>query len=355
MNRRLFTQLLVVVLVAVGVTAGLTYWSVQVLLAPPNDIPQPKPFATVEAVAGVVESSTALNVSAEWAQTGSVTNGAVGVVTEIDVGNGSEVAPGDVLYTVDLAPVMAIEGSIPSFRDLSQGTQGKDVMQLQQFLNNLNYYPGKIDGKFEIGTENAVKKWQASVDMAASGTVSAGSFIAFPSLPVKINVNSDSLTLGQQLAGGEKAMTTLGAYPSFRLPLGDGQLGIIKPNMQVTIQASPDDTWLSSTSELTVEDSGASSYSLEGPDGQPICSTLCNEVPTEKPTLYPSSVQVVPAVTGTVVPSAAIQTSSSGESLVISSNGKRIPVSVQASAKGQTVVTGVKVGEVVRLPKGTNE
>jgi lysozyme len=46
-------------------------------------------------------------------------------------------------------------------RDNDPGVSGSDVKELQQRLNDLGYYSGKVDGIFGKGTDDAVKKFQA--------------------------------------------------------------------------------------------------------------------------------------------------------------------------------------------------
>ncbi len=59
----------------------------------------------------------------------------------------------------------------PATRTLTPGMSGNDVKRLQRRLAQLAYYPGKEDGHYGAGTEEAVWAFEEVQGMAASGTV----------------------------------------------------------------------------------------------------------------------------------------------------------------------------------------
>ena len=68
----------------------------------------------------------------------SAINHASGTYTELPDA-GDKVDCGDVLYRVDDDPVLLLCGTVPAYRDLAIGDEGKDVRQLNRNLHELGY------------------------------------------------------------------------------------------------------------------------------------------------------------------------------------------------------------------------
>lgn len=69
---------------------------------------------------------------------------------------------GDVAFTVAGRPVFVLQGSTPAFRDLTPGTAGDDVLQLERALERLGFPPGSLDGAYDGNTAAAVAAWYTS-------------------------------------------------------------------------------------------------------------------------------------------------------------------------------------------------
>ncbi len=98
-------------------------------------------------------------------------NQARGIYTKLP-DEGDKVDCGDVLYRVDDDPVLLLCGTVPAYRDLSKGKQGKDVRQLQRNLRALGY--------------NTLKALQRAKGLAATGTLDLGDVVFLPR-PVRIS------------------------------------------------------------------------------------------------------------------------------------------------------------------------
>jgi N-acetylmuramoyl-L-alanine amidase len=61
-------------------------------------------------------------------------------------------------------------------RTIKYGLQGRDVSQLQQKLNALGYWAGKVDGIFGILTQNAVIRFQKAKGLRVDGIVGPATF-----------------------------------------------------------------------------------------------------------------------------------------------------------------------------------
>jgi len=78
------------------------------------------------------------------------------VVTRLPLRPGDQLAEGDVVLEVSGRPVFVLSGSVPSYRDLTAGVEGRDVVQLQEALVRLGYDPGDVDGVYGASTQEAV-------------------------------------------------------------------------------------------------------------------------------------------------------------------------------------------------------
>jgi Putative peptidoglycan binding domain len=116
---------------------------------------------------------------------------------------GTDVRSGDVLYSVEGQPVVALTGAIPAWRDLStSSTDGADVAQLESALTALGYDDGGamvIDNHYNASTARAVSAWQRGRGLEAAGTVTLGSVVFVPDTTV---VSAVSAAVGDQLADG---------------------------------------------------------------------------------------------------------------------------------------------------------
>lgn len=170
----------VVILLLVGGALG---WAGRELLLPPDPLPEGREFSVVKTHEGMVERSLSLNVAAQWSGGPEVINAAEGVLTERTVEAGSSVDVGDVLYTVDLEPVIVAEGDVPAFRDLAPGDEGEDVSQLQALLVHVGAREAEPTGTFDSATVTQVQEWQTSAGLPVTGTVPHGSMVFVPELP----------------------------------------------------------------------------------------------------------------------------------------------------------------------------
>ena len=84
-----------------------------------------------------------------------------GLITTLPLRN-AQFAEGAVLLTASGRPVFVLQGQVPSYRDLTPGTTGEDVRQLEQGLKRLGFDPGPVDGVYDQLTGSAVARWYQS-------------------------------------------------------------------------------------------------------------------------------------------------------------------------------------------------
>ena len=118
---------------------------------------------TVPVERQVLESSLVLSGEVQFNEPATIElAGAVGVPTdeaqvitrlpEID----QVVQEGDVPFEVSGRPVFFLQGELPMYRRLVLGTEGPDVLQLEEALTRLGLAPGTVDNLFDQATADAI-------------------------------------------------------------------------------------------------------------------------------------------------------------------------------------------------------
>lgn len=338
----------------VGVGA-VGFWAGGVALESPEDplvgSDEPVTFVVVEQTLG---RSLRFAAVGEWSRSSLARAGRGGVVTSVDVADGSEVVAGDVLYTVDLFPVVVAEGSVPAFREMRRGMEGADVAQLQAMLASLGFTDVEPDGVFGGGTVAAVRAWEDSLGVDDDGVVALGDVVFVAGLPVRVAAN-EGLMVGASLSGGEVVLSRLSEAPEMVVPLSVEQRNLVPLSGEVLV-TYPGGIWEAVISEaVESRDQGPDSLDLvlEAPGGGPVCGTECVEwVGLSGRTDFGAEIVVVPETTGPVVPTAALVTDPGGGVSVTLVSGESVPVEVVESTDALAVVSGIEVGDVVLLPFG---
>ncbi len=352
-NRR--TVLVGVGMFVAGVALGCgVIWASLEVTRPPADPLEARAFTSVEVVSGEVGASLQLSTVAEWDTALVGANRAAGVVTQVAVEPGAQVSQGDLLYSVDLRPVVAAEGSVPAFRDVGEGVTGEDVWQVKHLLSDLGFYRGEVDRVAGSATAAAIRAWQKSLGAPQTGVVAAGDVIFVPKLPSRVVLDNELVFRGASLAGGEAVLAGLPSSPKFVLPANDVQAAMIPAGTRVEITSPEGDRWVAFAGDQSRDEaSGTVTVSLSGEGDASICGDQCDQVPaTDGQVPLSSRIVTVETVTGLVVPSSAIVSGADGQLAVVAASGKRIPVKVISAARGMSVVEGVDAGVKVRVPAG---
>ncbi|WP_401001108.1 peptidoglycan-binding protein [Agromyces sp. GXQ0307] len=322
------------------------------MFAPPRDVLAETPYTYVSVTAGEVGSSVRLNTVVRWRQDPIAMNQAAGTVTSVAIKSGSEVHPGEVVYSVSLRPVVIAVGEVPAFRSLARQDHGDDVEQVQQMLADLGFYDGDIDGQFGWVTESAVKTWQRSLGVEGDGVVQLGDVIFVPSLPLQVALDNELVFRGAVLSGGEPALLALSTEPAFTIPATRTQAASMPAGTPVQLNAPDGSAW---TAEVAAQTDSAESadqvdVELQGIGGARICGDDCSTIPLDEEVRLPSTIETTPAVEGLVVPSAALLSSADRTVSVVDDDGQKHRVQVIASARGMSVIEGASEGMRVRIP-----
>ena len=97
---------------------------------------------------------------------------------------GQVIKQGQSLYRLDGNPVVLLYGSTPAYRSLSQGARGPDVRELNTDLVALGYARASAQSRaadyFGEATTTALKKLQAHLGVAQTGTLTLGQAVFLP-------------------------------------------------------------------------------------------------------------------------------------------------------------------------------
>ncbi|WP_342740543.1 peptidoglycan-binding protein [Bradyrhizobium sp. B117] len=98
----------------------------------------------------------------------STVKGGAGLISSLPRPN-AQFKEGDVIMSASGRPVLVLRGAAPAFRDMSPGTSGSDVQQLEEALARLGFDPGPVDGNYDQKTSLAVERMYQKAGWDAFG------------------------------------------------------------------------------------------------------------------------------------------------------------------------------------------
>ncbi|NEA30886.1 peptidoglycan-binding protein [Streptomyces sp. SID13031] len=177
----------------------------------------PDPAQTVEIVRADLSQAKDLNGRLGYGAGQTVKSHAGGTITWLPK-VGAALEQGDVLFRVDDKPVVLFYGGTPLFRTIGKpaappktpGTpppstppsappakdkpiEGPDVRVVKENLTVLGFLPKTTTDKLTAATTKAIKEWQKSLDLAATGVIDPATVIV---LPGAVRVDSIKVALG---------------------------------------------------------------------------------------------------------------------------------------------------------------
>jgi peptidoglycan hydrolase-like protein with peptidoglycan-binding domain len=353
-SRRIRLFLAMVVLCASILAAGAIGWNAgrRAISVSPSP-PVPHAPVTIEVQAGELVVEQPMTVRLSWAVQRDQAAMAAGVVTRVIVPTGApvEVHEGDVLYSLNELPAVVMRGLVPAFRDLSSGATGWDVVQLQQFLDTKGFFADEIDGNWASSTSKAVRSWQESLGVAATGDLPLGSIIFLDKLP-QVVARSPQLHVGGVVTADTVTVSIVDPVPTATLIL-PGQLrgSLDVATFAVRIGVSTVEYrvgGLTRTDNATGETTAALVQSRT-----PVsCAEWCAEVPFGQSVSVAATATYGDPVSGAIVPVGVIESDGS-TTYVVTAEGDRRTVVILLQADGQAVVTGISAGTDVIVPSGS--
>lgn len=114
-----------------------------------------------------------------------------GKVSQISVEDGDTVEAGDGVFALDGRTAVAVPGDFSFYRQLTVGSVGPDVQQLETILNDNGYAISEVDTLFTEQTRSALAKWQ--FDRGYSGSANESD----ETVTVSLSSNSAAYSVGR--------------------------------------------------------------------------------------------------------------------------------------------------------------
>lgn len=256
-----------------------------------------------------------------------------GVVTWLP-SPGDVIEAGDIAYEIDGMPVIAIEGDVPAYRtlqDLPDAMTGDDVAQLERNLDAFGLaapHDVTVDDTFTSATADALEALQAWVGMVDDGTLSPDEYLVIDGPTTVVEV---AVEVGDRVS--------VGADPVFTIaPDGEAMSG---PDVAALNAALVELGYLEVTGDVFDAATDAAVRALQADVGMDVDGVLST---TELQFLHaPIRVAAVAAPIGSVVAAGTVVLEATGEDVVVS-------VDFPASDQG---LLSVGQAVTVELPDGT--
>ncbi|HEX6356388.1 peptidoglycan-binding protein [Actinophytocola sp.] len=166
----------------IGTGVVLTRLGAQPVSAAPQ---APPPVATAEVVRTDLALRESLTGELGYGSERTMRGHKQGTITELP-GPGTVLDRGKAVYQVDATPVVLFLGGLPLYRDVGPAlTDGPDVRLVEENLRALGFGGFTVDATFTDATENAIKDWQESLELEATGVIHPADVIV-TSGPVRV-------------------------------------------------------------------------------------------------------------------------------------------------------------------------
>lgn len=266
---------------------------------------------------------------------------------------------GDRLYAVDGRPIPLFFGATPMYRRIAEGMSGDDVVEVEANLRALGFAVSD-DGRLEADDIAALRAWQASLGMDATGDLPIGAVVMLPGsarvvalhatvgspyLPGQpvVDVTDTSHVVTVALDATLQANVKIGDTVSVQLPntqrVMTGKVAAIAPVAQAANNANQQQGQLRATVTLTVTlDDPSAGGTL---DQAPVRVSIVDQIRTNV----------------LAVPVTSLVARSDGTFFVRVVHGsQRDDVTVKPGIFGdsglvEVTATGLNVGDQVEVPK----
>ncbi|MEI8408599.1 MULTISPECIES: peptidoglycan-binding protein [unclassified Kribbella] len=286
--------------------------------------------------------------------TSAAVNRTAGTITGVP-DSGQELRRGNTVYSVDNKPTTLLFGALPAYRRLADGTEGTDVLQLEQNLSAMGYTGFTVDDEYTDATAEAVEEWQEDLGLDETGVVELGSVLFAPG---HIRVDSVEAQEGAPLGPNQNVLTYTGTKKAVTVQLDAADQRLAKPNAKVDVTL-PD----GATVPGRVEKVSTVIIPAESPDKDPetkveVIVAIDNQKAVAAWSLASVDVTFTASERKNVltVPVSALVALREGGFGVEVSDGTAshyVPVKTGLFANGQVEIsgTGIKAGTVVGIPK----
>ncbi|MEV1173952.1 peptidoglycan-binding protein [Nonomuraea sp. NPDC049784] len=305
------------------------------------------PPATAKVTRTTLTETETVDGTLGYGDTLTVTGKSQGTITWLP-GEGTTITRGHGVYSVDADRRPLLYGTMPLYRTLEDGVEGKDVELLERNLKALGYTGFDVDDTFTWATREAVEDWQDDLGLGVTGRVQPGDVVIADG-PVR--VAELKKTLGDTASG--PVLTATGTTREVLVNLDVADEHLVRKGMKATVEL-PDgstvngkissmgkvatETANSNDATTTVEVKVSVSGLKKSYDAAPVDVTIVSE--------QRKNVLAVPV--GALL---ALAEGGYGVQVVEGSSTRYVAVETGMFADGQVEVTGVQEGMTVAVPK----
>ena len=173
--------------------------------------------------------SDVLTVSGEVRrdETKKINSAVDGKVSQINVEDGDTVEIGDGVFALDGRTAVAVPGDFSFYRELTVGSVGPDVKQLETILNDGGYIIRDVDTLFTEDTRSALAKWQ--FDRGYSGSSNEND----ETITASLSPNGAAYSVGRE--------NTAAFVVTQAVPTSSGsslRAAVIKPTLNISVDKS---------------------------------------------------------------------------------------------------------------------
>ena len=195
------------VVLLIGVSAGLGWWFGRGIRSPAQIAAEAEPpdpsLITVEVERKELSANVITRADVGYDAPAILSlGGALGgrpdvLVVTAAPARGEDLAEGSAAIEIAGRPVFLLVGNIPVFRDMRPGTQGPDILQVEQALARLGFFTGAPDQKWDDDTGEAVRAWYQENGYQANG-VSEQERTDLRTARTRVSTATDGLTAARK-------------------------------------------------------------------------------------------------------------------------------------------------------------
>ncbi len=200
-----------------------------------NQAAQAVPINTTKVTQQTLKDTETEDGTLAFGTSSSAVNRVAGTVTAVP-DSGQELRRGNTVYSIDNKPTTLLYGALPAYRRLAIGTEGTDVLQLEQNLKAMGYSGFTVDDEYTDATAAAVEEWQEDLGLDETGVVELGSVLFAPG---HLRVDSVQAEEGSPLGPDQPVLSYTGTTRAVTVQLDAADQRLATLNAAVTV-ALPD-------------------------------------------------------------------------------------------------------------------
>jgi hypothetical protein len=286
--------------------------------------------------------------------TSSLVNRVAGTITAVP-DSGQELRRGQTVYSVDNKPTTLLYGALPAYRKLADGTEGTDVLQLEQNLSAMGYTGFTVDDEYTDATAEAVEEWQEDLGLDETGVVELGSVVFAPG---HIRVDSVEAQEGTPIGPNQNVLTYTGTKKAVTVQLDAADQRLAKPQAKVEVTLPDGKTVPGRVEKVSTVIIPAESQDKDPETKVEVIVAIDDQKAVAAWSLASADVTFTASerknvLTVPVSALVALREGGFGVEVTDGTTSRYVPVKTGLFAAGQVEIsgTGIKAGTVVGIPK----